>query len=410
MSVLDIDLGVDPVNEKPITLSFANRRLSTLIKGPLGCGKKDKFLIPMIQQDIMAIKHTYKNLDRAGEYLNGLTIFENDHQLGKIVLMLANDYNLPKGVIQVIDPNNPDTASIDLMQGEADEVAEAMMELVSQLSNSAKEEKYFVEQIQRNHLKHHVFLLKMHAPEKEVTIEMLLDMYKEPRIVHDMHMQLKKRFPKDFETIDRIENREEYTYWQILSGIDQWFDSVIVPDSNVSTNQYMDEQAFYTKGLRETLNYIASNEMIRKILFNDVGFSFEEHLGQKGGVLLINTAKDSFGVLSNVIGKVLLLKASKATIKRKYDSEGFHHLLIDDCLDFWTSSFIYSNYLARKTRLIITCATNRDDLALVRFDKGYATLFQNKFEFDSEEFGIDTPWKCHVQQIEKGTSKVFYLQ
>lgn len=410
MGVLDIDLGIDLVNEEPITLSFANRRLSTLIKGPSGCGKKVKFLIPMIKQDLMALNHTYKYFESGGEHLNGLTIFENNIRLGKIALELANVYGLPKGAIAVIDPSNPDTASIDLMQGEADEVAEAMMELVSQLSNSATEEKYFVEQIQRNHLKQHVFLLKMHAPEKEVTLDMLLDMYKEPHTVHEMHMQLKGRFPNDFETIDRIENREEYNYWQLLKFLDRWFDSVIVPSSNRTTTRYMDEQAFYTNGLRETLNYIASNEMIRKILFNDVGFSFDKHLGQTGGVLLINTAKNTFGELSDVIGKVLLLKVSKASTTRRHDSENFHHLLIDDFLDFWTNSFISAHYLARKKGLIITCSTDREVVALEKFDRGYATRFQNKIEFDIKEYGIETPWKCHVQQIEKGTSKVFYLK
>lgn len=62
---------------------------------------------------------------------------------------------------------------------------------------------------------------------------MLIDMYNDTNLVHEMHMKLKKHFPSNFE---EIEDRDTYNYWQILKGVDKWFDNVVVP-LEVKTSQ-----------------------------------------------------------------------------------------------------------------------------------------------------------------------------
>lgn len=263
-------------------------------------------------------------------------------------------------------PTNENTPSINVMQGPTDKVAETFSAVVEGLANTGGGGNFFFQQAQRNHLKHFIYMLKMHAPEKEVTFDMLLDMYNDTSRVRKMHVQLKERFPANFEKIDKVKYKDEYHYWQILKGIDEWFDNVIIPkeertpqgtmkvrDDN-NNIVYMDAQAEFVQGLRNILNDIGANPLIRRVLFGSSDFNFDDHMGSAGGILLVNTAKGQLSDLSSVLGKIILMSLQNAAFRREPNVSTFHHILVDEAPEYLYSSFASFPAQSRKFKVIIT--------------------------------------------------------
>lgn len=59
----------------------------------------------------------------------------------------------------------------------------------------------FFEQAQRNHLKQHIYLLKLHNPQKDVTFDDLIEMYGDVERVHRMHKLLKVQVEKLYDFV-----------------------------------------------------------------------------------------------------------------------------------------------------------------------------------------------------------------
>ncbi|TBV85454.1 TraM recognition domain-containing protein [Lysinibacillus sp. OL1] len=374
----DIELGIEVEKGEMVTIPAMDRTLNTNINGSIGTGKSAALGKPIINQDLghftrflndyYKIKKykNFKSEEILGRYLNGISIIEPSNDLCQDVYKLAKAHGIPDEAITYIDPTNPNTPAINVMQGPTDKVAEVFAQVISGLSDSGGGGSFYFEQAQRNHLKHHIYLLKMHDPNKDVTFDMLLDMYSDTKIVRQMHVQLKARFPDGYENIDKNERRDEYNYWQILKNIDKWFDTVIVPlkervgnSMQVVTDDngdivYVDTKEDRVDGLRNILNDIGANPLIRRVLFGPSKFNFDEHMGPGGGLLLVNTAKGELEALGSVLGKIILMTLQNATFRRAPKVSAFHHILIDEAPEYYYSSFATFPAQSRKYKVIIT--------------------------------------------------------
>lgn len=374
----DIELGLGSKTNEMVVLPGFDRTLNTVITGSIGTGKTAALGLPIINSDLHNItrfinkfpeitsREDYKSEEIQGRFINGLSIIEPSNDLCQKVYKLAKAHGISDKAITYIDPTNPNTPSINVMQGPTDKVAETFSAVVEGLANTGGGGNFFFQQAQRNHLKHFIYMLKMHAPEKEVTFDMLLDMYNDTSRVRKMHVQLKERFPANFEKIDKNKYKDEYHYWQILKGIDEWFDNVIIPkeertpqgtmkvrDDN-NNIVYMDAQAEFVQGLRNILNDIGANPLIRRVLFGTSDFSFDDHMGSAGGILLVNTAKGQLSDLSSVLGKIILMSLQNAAFRREPNVSTFHHILIDEAPEYLYSSFASFPAQSRKFKVIIT--------------------------------------------------------
>lgn len=374
----DIELGIGVSTGEMVSIPAMDRTLNTNITGSIGTGKSAALGLPILNQDLhhftrfindylrISKMKNFKSKEILGRYLNGISIIEPSNDLCKKVYKLAKAHGIPDEAITYIDPTNPKTPSINVMQGPTDKVAEVFAQVISGLADSGGGGNFFFEQAQRNHLKHHIYLLKMHDPHKDVTFDMLLDMYNDTQKVRKMHLQLKARFPDGYENIDKVERRDEYNYWQILRAIDEWFDKVIVPLEKRSGNQmqvvydengevaYMDAESEYVKGLRNILNDIGANPLIRRVLFGPSKFNFDEHMGIGGGILLVNTAKGQLEALGSVLGKIVLMTLQNASFRREPEISAFHHILVDEAPEYYYSSFATFPTQSRKYKVIIT--------------------------------------------------------
>lgn len=371
----DVELGKNIHTEEMVTIPGFDRSLNSLIVGGIGTGKTAALALPMINQDLhhmtnfindfptLSKRDDYLTKDVAGRHLNGITVIEPSNDLCMKTLQLVKAHGIPDEAITYINPLDPNTPSINPMRGPVDKVAEVFAQIIAGLNNSGASGNFFFEQAQRNHLKQHIYLLKLHDPDLQPTFGTLIDMYNSPNMVHKMHVALKETLPKN---IDDIEDRQERNYWKIIQGIDEWFDLTILPkkersgngeqqvfDPNTGAAQFFDAKSEHVQGLRNILNDIGSNPYIRNVLFGESEFDFDEHFA-KGGVLLVNTAKGQLVDLARVLGKLVLMNLQNATFRRPNDVSPFHHIMVDEAPDYFYDAFREFPVQSRKYKVIIT--------------------------------------------------------
>ena len=367
----DIELGEDLKTGEMVVLPGGDRTLNTSIVGSIGTGKTSALGIPILNQDlhhmtrfINEFPHIFSREDYvsehvAGRYLNGISVIDPSNDLCQKMLKLAKAHGIPDEAITYINPEDPNTPNINPMRGPVDKVAEVFAQVLAELDDSKEGGNFFFQQAQRIHLKQHIYLLKLHNPEKEVTFDMLIDMYNNPQLVRQMHVALKKRIPKDIET---IENRDERNYWKIVKNVDEWFDLNLRPkETRQGTYErdehnnivYYDAKAEHVEGLRNILNDIASNPLVRRVLFGTSDFDYDLHM-ELGGLLLVNTAKGQLVKLANVLGKIVLMNLQFATMRRKPQVSTFHHILVDEAPDYLYNAFREFPAQSRKYKVIIT--------------------------------------------------------
>lgn len=370
----DIVLGKESETGEEIIQPGRDRTLNNMGIGSIGTGKTSALILQILNQDLHWMTRfinnypsIYKREDYdtekiKGMYLNGISIIEPSNDLCQKAYKLVKAHRIPEESVFYIDPTNPNTPNINPMQGPVDKVAEAFAMVMEGLAEGGPRD--FFQQSERNHLKHYIYLLKLHNPEQEVTFDMLLQMYDNPQLVRRMHLQLKETIPQDWES---IKDRDERNHWAIVKQIDEWFNMNLLPRTarNSDTpkkvlsgeyrgeDEYYDAKAEYVQGLRNTLNDIGANPLIRRVLFGKSDFDFDRHL-EMGGILLVNTAKGELGELSNVLGKLILLSLQNAVFRRKPNISTFHHIVVDEFPDYIYRPFKEFPAQSRKYKTIIT--------------------------------------------------------
>lgn len=373
----DVVLGPSSETKELIVQPGRDRTLNNAIIGSIGTGKTAALVLPILNQDlhwmsryINKYPYLYKlesfhSENIKGMYLNGISVIEPSNDLCQKAYQLVKAHGIPESAVFYIDPTNPDTPNINPMEGPVEKVAEAFAMVIEGLAEGGQSN-FFFQQSERNHLKHYIYLLKLHDPEQEVTFDMLLKMYDNANLVRTMHERLKKTFPSQPEL---IENRDERNHWAIVKQIDEWFDTNLIQlTERVGSKsipklvtegeyrgqpEYYDAKSEYVQGLRNILNDIGASPLIRRVLFGKSDFSFDKHL-ESGGVLLVNTAKGELGGLSNVLGKLVLLSLQNAVFRRKPNVSNFHHILVDEFPDLIYRSFKEFPAQSRKYKTIIT--------------------------------------------------------
>lgn len=373
----DVVLGPDSETRELILQPGRDRTLNNVIIGSIGTGKTAALVLPILNQDLHWMsrfindypkiyqREDYHSEEVKGMYLNGISVIEPSNDLCQKAFQLVKAHGIPEESVFYIDPTNPNTPSINPMQGPVDKVAEAFAMVIEGLAEGGTSN-FFFQQSERNHLKHYIYLLKLHDPEQEVTFDMLLKMYDNPQLVRKMHVKLKETFPPNYQD---IEDRDERNHWAIVKQIDEWFDANLLPAEErqggsmtpklVQHGEYRGQQIFYdakaeyVQGLRNILNDIGASPLIRRVLFGKSKFSFDTHL-ENGGVLLVNTAKGELGGLSNVLGKLVLLSLQNAVFRRQPNISNFHHILVDEFPDYIYQPFKEFPAQSRKYKTIVT--------------------------------------------------------
>ncbi|EEM92054.1 TraM recognition domain-containing protein [Bacillus thuringiensis] len=413
----DVEIGPHIKHKEMIRIKGKDRTLNGIIIGPIGSGKTSSLIIPMINQDlhwmvrfINTFENTYKknNYDTEevkGTCLNGITVIEPSNDLCQKVFKLVQAHKIPESSIYYIDPTNPDTKNINILRGPVDKVAEVFAMVIQGLSESNNA---FFEQAQRNHLKQHIYLLKLHNPQKDVTFDDLIDMYDDVERVHRMHKLLKVQVEKLYDFVQSgVASRDQKNEYKIIKGIDEWFDNTIREKTGFQGEpavyksgkyrgkpMHYDREEEYVKGLRNILKDLASNVLIRRVLFGKSDFDFDVHLEQ-GGILLVNTAKGELADLSNVLGKFVLLSMQNAVFRREPNISPYHHIIVDEFPDYVVRPFKEFPAQSRKYKVILTIASQTLSQLALDFTEQYMFTLLGSFR-NKMIFGDVTPYDAKI--------------
>lgn len=401
----DIELGQNTKSGEMVVLPGKDRTLNNLIIGSIGTGKTSALILPMINQDLHHMTNMinqfkslyqkgeeYHTEDIKGSLFNGISVIEPSKDLCDKTYALVKAHGIPEEAIFYIDPTNPDTPSLNLFNAPVEKVAEMFTMVIEGIGES---QEFFFQQSQRAHLKMHIYLLMLHAPEKKVGLDDLINMYKDAQLVASMHKELKTTIPEDIES---IENRDEKNHWRIVQGVDEWFNDTYSPEmigfgpnarpSRITEGKYKgqvkveDKKSEHVVGLRNILNDIGSNILLRRVLFDKSDFDFDKHL-EYGGILLVNTAKGELSKLSDVLGKFVLLSLQNAVFRRKPNISPYHSIYVDEFPDYINEDFKSFPAQSRKYKAIVTVvAQTTSQLSLKYGDDFMQTLIstlRNKF-------------------------------
>ncbi|WP_436866855.1 DNA translocase FtsK [Bacillus fungorum] len=413
----DVEIGPHIEHKEMVRIKGKDRTLNGIIIGPIGSGKTSSLIIPMINQDLHWMvrfinkfetaykKNDYDTEEVKGTFLNGVTVIEPSNDLCQKVFKLVQAHKIPESSVYYIDPTNPDTKNINILRGPVDKVAEVFAMVIQGLSESNNA---FFEQAQRNHLKQHIYLLKLHNPQKDVTFDDLIEMYDDVERVHRMHKLLKVQVEKLYDFVQSgAASRDQKNEYKIIKGIDEWFDNTIREKmdnqgepATYKTGKYRgqpmhyDREEEYVKGLRNILKDLASNVLIRRVLFGKSDFDFDVHLEQ-GGILLVNTAKGELADLSNVLGKFILLSMQNAVFRREPNVSPYHHIIVDEFPDYVVRPFKEFPAQSRKYKVILTIASQTLSQLALDFTEQYMFTLLGSFR-NKMIFGDVTPYDAKI--------------
>ncbi|KAA0803722.1 conjugal transfer protein TraG [Bacillus sp. BB56-3] len=368
-----VELGTEKISKKPIFINGLDRTLNSCIIGPIGSGKHAQLTIPMINQDLHHMTHFINQYERAltkhnsdniaKDFLNGITVISPDNDLCQRVFNLVQAHKIPKSSVYYIDPTNPNTKGINILRGPVDKVAEVFAMVIKELANS---DDIFFKQAQINHIKHYIYLLKLHSPQRTATFDDISRMYEDVEHVHYMHELLKFRIDLLSEVVkSKTAPEERIKEYELAKEVDAWFDhtiqekqdeegKTIIHKSGKYQGQpmYYDNRAEHVTALYELIKELSTNELIHRVLFEESAFDFNSHL-EHGGVLLVNTAQEELGSLSNVLGQFILFSLQQYVFQKKLGLS-FHHLVVDRITNYIVEPFLELLKQARKYKLIIT--------------------------------------------------------
>ncbi|HDR4587710.1 TPA: TraM recognition domain-containing protein [Bacillus paranthracis] len=415
----DVELGPNVKKNIMVYIPGLDRTLNLLIVGAIGVGKTAAQALPLINQDLHYMTFMINNFRKfykdknyiseeiRGALLNGITVIEPSNDLCKKVYKLAKAHGIPDEAITYIDPTNPDTPSLNIFNGPVDKVAEMFTMVISGIGEKTE---FFFEQSQRTHLKNHIYLLMENDPDKKVGFSDLITMYNDPQLVWRMMKKLEERIPQD---IDNIEDRDTKNYWLILKTVKAWFDDTyIVAKSGFGKNmqieivqsgpykgeyRIIDTKSEHVVGLRNILDDIGKNVLMRRVLFSESNFNFDKFL-EFGGILLVNTAKGELSTLSNVLGKFALLCYQNAVFRREPMTSSYNALYCDEFPDYIYDEFSEFPAQSRKYKAIINVICQTTAQLEKKYGKPWKTtllatlrnkmLFGDATKEDAEEFSL----------------------
>lgn len=157
---------------------------------------------------------------------------------------------------------------------------------------------------------------------------------------------------------------------------------------------HYDREEEYVKGLRNILKDLASNVLIRRVLFGKSDFDFDVHLEQ-GGILLVNTAKGELADLSNVLGKFVLLSMQNAVFRRDPNVSPYHHIIVDEFPDYVVRPFKEFPAQSRKYKVILTIASQTLSQLALDFTEQYMFTLLGSFR-NKMIFGDVTPYDAKI--------------
>lgn len=340
------------LKRKKLIMPGRDRTLNTsVLTGEATKGNIHHFQLSLIKQDlnhfvkyVHDFPHVFHNNEMRGKYLTGISLIGAEHDLYEKLNNEILIRNIPKELVTCIDPLDPSSPGLNIMNGSLQQVIESVTLVVSTLFGADDKNEIYIKETMYQHLKFYLSLLKLQEQSYEATFEDFIEMYRNPQCVRKLHLNLKSMIP---ETLNEQElDREQRSYWQLVQEVDQWFDLNLLPksksvepsDETVNGAEYFDAKEAFVKGLRNVLYKLEDNQMLQRVLFSKQPFDINQHI-ELGGILILKTTTGITPCESKIISKTVLLGLQYATFERDIRQSTFHHVMLFNTPNSITKEF-----------------------------------------------------------------------
>lgn len=300
-----------------------------LAVGPTRCGKTATILKPMIYQLLLQKKR--------GVPL-GISVVEPKGDVAAMVNEMCEEMDIP--CIHV-DPDKPDSASFNPMEGDTDTVAEATVVVLKGLFG--KQDAFFAT-VQELSARNVTKLLKeLHGNNMDIID--VMNTLRDQNVLQQKVSELKHR--------DGMTDLVHFFEAELLGSMREKYQQFVI-------------------GLRAQLENIVSNEALRTIMTGKSDVNIDEHL-ETGGVLAVNTALGKLRKAGDAFGQFMIMHLQNGTFRRPgtEDTRIPHFLIVDE----------YSRYINPDVEIFLSLA------AEYRVAGIFATQSLGQLEIESGNLG-----------------------
>ena len=300
-----------------------------LAVGPTRCGKTATILKPMIYQLLLQKKR--------GVPL-GLSVVEPKGDVAAMVNEMCLEMDIP--CIHV-DPDKPNSASFNPMEGETDTVAEATVVVLKGLFG--KQDAFFAT-VQELSARNVTKLLKeLHGNNMDIID--VMNTLRDQNVLQQKVSELKHR--------DGMTDLVHFFEAELLGSMREKYQQFVI-------------------GLRAQLENIVSNEALRTIMTGRSDVNIDEHL-ETGGVLAVNTALGKLRKAGDAFGQFMIMHLQNGTFRRPgtEDTRIPHFLIVDE----------YSRYINPDVEIFLSLAAEYKVAGI------FATQSLGQLEIESGNLG-----------------------
>ena len=300
-----------------------------LAVGPTRCGKTATILKPMIYQLLLQKKR--------GVPL-GISVVEPKGDVAAMVNEMCLEMDIP--CIHV-DPDKPNSASFNPMEGETDTVAEATVVVLKGLFG--KQDAFFAT-VQELSARNVTKLLKeLHGDNMDIID--VMNTLRDQNVLQQKVSELKHR--------DGMTDLVHFFEAELLGSMREKYQQFVI-------------------GLRAQLENIVSNEALRTIMTGRSDVNIDEHL-ETGGVLAVNTALGKLRKAGDAFGQFMIMHLQNGTFRRPgtEDTRIPHFLIVDE----------YSRYINPDVEIFLSLAAEYKVAGI------FATQSLGQLEIESGNLG-----------------------
>ena len=300
-----------------------------LAVGPTRCGKTATILKPMIYQLLLQKKR--------GVPL-GISVVEPKGDVAAMVNEMCLEMDIP--CIHV-DPDKPNSASFNPMEGETDTVAEATVVVLKGLFG--KQDAFFAT-VQELSARNVTKLLKeLHGNNMDIID--VMNTLRDQNVLQQKVSELKHR--------DGMTDLVHFFEAELLGSMREKYQQFVI-------------------GLRAQLENIVSNEALRTIMTGRSDVNIDEHL-ETGGVLAVNTALGKLRKAGDAFGQFMIMHLQNGTFRRPgtEDTRIPHFLIVDE----------YSRYINPDVEIFLSLAAEYKVAGI------FATQSLGQLEIESGNLG-----------------------
>ncbi|NSW83628.1 MAG: type IV secretory system conjugative DNA transfer family protein [Syntrophothermus sp.] len=305
----------------PIVLEGEDRFLHMIIIGPTGTGKSSRMIKPMVYQDLEKIA--------AGVPMS-LTLIEPKGSLAREVAAIARKMGIKQ--VTLIDPEDPETAKFNPLQGSAHDVAESTRTVLR--ATFGKQDAFFA-QAQETHSRNAVLLLKALRGDQLTMMDLA-------RVLRDQ--EALKNCVIDLKNMGGDEDLIYYFEKEVFGELKNKFHQ-------------------FAMGLRLQLEDLMGNQLLRNVFQGNSSVLMPDHLETPGSVLIVNTSMGALKKLGDTFGQFVIMHLQNAVFSRPGNefTRQTHVLYIDEFPRYVNPDFERSLAVGREFRNAVVMAAQGTD-------------------------------------------------